>query len=112
MLKRYDLKDTCPIELSLLLMGARYKAIIVIELLGGKKRFSELKNAISGVSQKVLTQHLRLMEEHKLIERKVFAEVPPRVEYSLTETGKSLESVINTMIEWGDDYKKTFLTKK
>ena len=109
MLKRYELQNFCPIELALLLMGSRYKTIIAIELLDGKKRFTQLKNAIEGVSQKVLTEHLRLMEEYKLISREVFAEVPPRVEYSLTDTGRSLRSIIEALREWGEHYKTAHL---
>ncbi|AMC93046.1 MarR family transcriptional regulator [Erysipelothrix larvae] len=104
-----DLKDLpdCPVETSLLLMGDRWKLLIVRELLLGTKRFGELKKSLNGISQKVLTQHLRAMEESGLVNRKVYAEVPPRVEYSLTETGYSLKSVHDVLWEWGLHYKTT-----
>jgi DNA-binding HxlR family transcriptional regulator len=104
MLKRYDL-PACPVETSLMLMGDRWKVLIVRELIVGKKRFGELKKAIGDISQKVLTQHLRIMEEHGLVDRAVFAEVPPRVEYSLTGLGYSLKLILDAMWEWGENYK-------
>jgi len=104
MLKRYEL-PACPVETSLILMGNRWNLLIVRDLLTGTKRFSELKNSLAGISQKVLTQHLRFMEENGLVHREVFAEVPPRVEYSLTELGESLRSVHDAMWRWGEFYK-------
>ncbi|MDR1649375.1 MAG: helix-turn-helix transcriptional regulator [Synergistaceae bacterium] len=104
MLKRYDLPP-CPVETTLTLMGDRWKILIVRDLLTGTKRFGELRKSLTGISQKVLTQHLRIMEEHGLVNRKVFAEVPPRVEYSLTELGESLKSVHDAMWKWGEEYK-------
>jgi DNA-binding HxlR family transcriptional regulator len=74
--------------------------------LAGTKRFSELKKSLDGISQKVLTQHLRIMEENGLVNRKVYAEVPPRVEYSLTESGQSLKSIHDAMWTWGEAYKE------
>ena len=109
MLKRHNLTGSCPIELALTLIGARYKAIIVIELRSGLKRFTQLKKAIGHISPKVLTEHLRIMEEHGLVIREVFAEVPPRVEYSLTDLGRSLEPIVDCLIEWGEHYKKEAL---
>jgi len=105
MLKRYEL-PACPVETTLMLMGDRWKMLIVRDLLTGTKRFGELKKSLDGISQKVLTQHLRIMEENGLVNRKVYAEVPPRVEYSLTETGKSLRSVHDIMWQWGEKYKE------
>jgi len=101
------LKDlpACPVETTLALMGDRWKVLIVRELLTGTKRFGQLKKALGGVSQKVLTQHLRAMEENGLVHREVFAEVPPRVEYSLTEVGRSLQPVHDAMWRWGEAYK-------
>ena len=80
--------------------------LIVRELLTGTKRFGELKKSLDGISQKVLTQHLRIMEENGLVHRKVYAEVPPRVEYSLTELGRSLKSIHDAMCQWGEKYKE------
>jgi len=104
MLKKYELPD-CPVETSLILMGDRWKVLIVRDLLTGKKRFGELKKSLTGISQKVLTQHLRIMEEYGLIDRKIYAEIPPKVEYSLTEIGQSLELILNSMYKWGKEYK-------
>lgn len=94
----------CPVETTLVLMGDRWKLLIVRDLLTGKKRFSELKRSLAGISQKVLTQHLRRMEQSGLVNRKVYAEVPPRVEYSLTEIGRRLKPIHNAMWKWGSMY--------
>lgn len=107
MIKKSDLPD-CPVEISLLFVGDKWKLLIVRELLTGTKRFGELKNALTGISQKVLTQHLRIMEDNALVNRKVYAEVPPKVEYSLTEAGTSLKEIHDAMQLWGENYKKTF----
>ena len=95
----------CPVELTLLLIGDKWKVLIIRDLLTGKKRFGELKKSLNGISQKVLTQHLRSMEQSGLVHRKVFAEVPPKVEYSLTEIGMSLKSVLDVLGLWGKKYK-------
>ncbi len=105
MLTKLEL-PACPLETTLTLMGDRWKVLIVRDLLTGTKRFGELKKSLPGISQKVLTQHLRTMENPGLINRKVYAEVPPRVEYSLTETGNSLKSILRIMEQWGESYKK------
>jgi len=96
----------CPVETTLSLMGDKWKILIIRDLLGGTKRFGELRKSLTGVSQKVLTQHLRIMEENGLVNRKVFAEVPPRVEYSLTEVGHSLKTILDVMWQWGEAYKE------
>jgi DNA-binding HxlR family transcriptional regulator len=95
----------CPIETTLTLMGDKWKILIVRDLLTGTKRFGELKKSLGDITQKVLTQHLRAMEESGLVNRKVYAEVPPRVEYSLTETGLSLKTIHDIMWNWGEEYK-------
>ncbi len=95
----------CPVETTLVLMGDRWKLLIVRDLLTGTKRFGELKKSLAGISQKVLTQHLRIMEENGLVHREVYAEVPPKVEYSLTELGRSLQSIHDAMWRWGEAYK-------
>lgn len=97
---------TCPVETALSLMGDKWKLLIVRDLLTGTKRFGELKKSLNGISQKVLTQYLRAMEERGLIDRRVYAEVPPRVEYSLTELGRSLKSVHDIMWQWGEYYQE------
>lgn len=96
----------CPVEMTLSLIGDKWKVLILRDLLPGTKRFGELKRSIGSVSQKVLTAQLRDMEEKGLVIRKVYAEVPPRVEYTLTETGYSLRPVLEAMASWGAEYKK------
>lgn len=95
----------CPVETTLQLIGNKWKVLILRDLMGGTKRFGELKKSIGSVSQKVLTAQLRDMEDSGLVSRKVYAEVPPRVEYSLTELGKSLNPILAAMQEWGNGYK-------
>ena len=97
---------SCPVETTLMLISDRWKVLIIRDLLGGTKRFGELKKSIGSISQKVLTANLRSMEESGLLTRKVYAEVPPRVEYTLTETGYSLKPVLDAMVVWGTEYKK------
>ncbi len=99
-----DELTACPVETTLLLINNRWKVLILRELLDGTKRFGELKKAIGSISSKVLTSHLRSMEESGLVDREVFAEVPPHVEYTLTETGNSLKPILDAMKEWGIDY--------
>ena len=96
----------CPVETTLTLIGDKWKVLILRDLLPGTKRFGELKKSVGNVSQKVLTVQLRAMEESGLVHREVYAEVPPRVEYSLTELGKSLKPILDSMWAWGEDYKK------
>ena len=91
----------CPVETTLLLIGNKWKVLILRDLLDGTKRFGELKRSIGSVSQKVLTQQLRAMEEDGLVHREVYAEVPPRVEYSLTDLGESLKPILDAMLNWG-----------
>ena len=95
----------CPVETTLTLIGDKWKVLILRDLMPGTKRFGELKKSVGNVSQKVLTAQLRAMEASGLVNRKVYAEVPPRVEYSLTELGKSLKPILNSMCAWGKAYK-------
>lgn len=95
----------CPVETTLTLIGDKWKVLILRDLMPGTKRFGELKKSVGNVSQKVLTAQLRAMEESGLIHREVYAEVPPRVEYSLTELGKSLKPILDSMWNWGEEYK-------
>ena len=95
----------CPVETTLTLIGDKWKVLILRDLMPGTKRFGELKKSVGNVSQKVLTAQLRTMEESGLVNRKVYAEVPPRVEYSLTELGKSLKPILDSMRAWGEAYK-------
>ena len=96
----------CPVETTLLLISNRWKVLIIRELLTGTKRFGELKKSVGTISQKVLTANLRSMEESGLLTRTVFPEVPPRVEYTLTETGYSLKPVLDSMVAWGTAYQE------
>lgn len=98
----------CPVETTLSLISSRWTVLIIRELLTGTKRFNELKKSINNISQKVLTSNLRNLEENGLIERTVYAEVPPRVEYSLTKTGLSLKPILDAMWDWGINYKKSY----
>ena len=95
----------CPVETTLSLIGDKWKVLILRDLMPGTKRFGELKKSVGNVSQKVLTAQLRAMEESGLVHREVYAEVPPRVEYSLTELGKSLKPILDSMWAWGEEYK-------
>lgn len=94
----------CPVEVTLTLISDKWKVLILRDLLPGTKRFSELKRSIGHVTQKVLTAQLRQMEESGLVSRKVYAEVPPRVEYTLTELGYSLRPILDAMRVWGEEY--------
>ena len=96
----------CPVETTLTLIGDKWKVLILRDLMPGTKRFGELKKSVGNVSQKVLTAQLRAMEKSGLVNRKVYAEVPPRVEYSLTELGKSLKPSLDSLWSWGEEYKK------
>ena len=95
----------CPVETTLMLIGDKWKFLILRDLMTGTKRFGKLKKSIGSVSQKVLTAQLRDMEANGLVHRQVYAEVPPRVEYSLTELGRSLKPILDAMWTWGEGYK-------
>ena len=97
----------CPVETTLSLIGNKWKVLILRDLMEGTMRFGQLKKSVGDISQKVLTAQLRDMEESGLVDRKVYAEVPPRVEYSLTELGLSLKPVLDAMVEWGMEYKSS-----
>ena len=94
----------CPVEVTLMLIGSKWNVLIIRELLSGTKRFNELKRSITGISQKVLTAQLRDMENNGLLIRTVYPEVPPKVEYSLTELGYSLKSILEALQIWGEEY--------
>lgn len=96
----------CPVETTLTLIGDKWKVLILRDLMPEKKRFGELRRSLGGVSQKVLTAQLRAMEQSGLVSRTVYAEVPPRVEYALTEMGRSLKPILDAMWQWGEAYKR------
>lgn len=99
----------CPVEVTLQLIGDRWKVLILRDLMDGTKRFGELKKSIGSITQKVLTSNLRSMEADGLLTRKVYAEVPPKVEYTLTETSYSLKPILDSMANWGENYKSNNL---
>lgn len=100
----------CPVELTARLIGDKWRLLILRDLMTGTKRFGELKKGLGTISQKVLTAQLRDMEAKGLVNRTVYAEVPPKVEYSLTETGWSLKPVLDAMMQWGLEYQKNHMT--
>lgn len=101
----------CPVATTINLIGNKWKLLIIRDLLASTRRFGELRKNLEGISQRVLTQNLRELENDGLIKRKVYAEVPPRVEYSLNELGRSLLPIISTMADWGNNYKKMISNK-
>ncbi len=96
----------CPVETTLMLIGDKWKVLILRDLMDGTKHFGELKKSIGHVTQKVLTAQLRGMEDKGLLTRKVYAEMPLRVEYTLTETGYSLKPILDSMVVWGTGYQQ------
>jgi DNA-binding HxlR family transcriptional regulator len=94
--------ENCPIEAALDVIGGKWKGVILHRLLGQTRRFNELKRTIPRVTQRMLTTQLRELEKDKLITRKVYAEVPPRVEYSLTSSGESLKPVLSELLKWSE----------
>lgn len=105
-IKRENQLPACPVETALMLIGSKWKVLILRDLDGGKKRFGELKRSVGKVTQKVLTEQLREMERDGLVTRTVYAEVPPRVEYELTELGGSLRPVLRSLQVWGTEYQE------
>ncbi len=106
MLTKEELPE-CPVATTVQLIGNKWKLLIIRNMIyNGKQRFGEFLKSIPAISKKVLTDNLRALEEDGLVEREVFAEVPPRVEYSLTPLGKSLKPVLDAMLEWGMNYKQ------
>ncbi len=104
---RLEELPACPVETTLSIIRSKWQVLILRDLLAnGTMRFKELQRSIGRVSQKVLTDNLRAMEDFGIVRREVFAEVPPRVEYSLTETGRTLQPVLDAMWAWGEGYKE------
>lgn len=97
-------ETNCPVETTLELIGGKYKALILWQLSQGKLRYSQLRENLAGITPKMLTQQLRDLEAQSLIHREVYPIVPPKVEYSLTELGKSLMPVLLAMRDWGSNY--------
>ena len=107
----YEDSKTCPVEITLLLINNKWKIRIIGSLLNGTRRFNEIRRILEDISQKVLTQNLREMEKDGLINRKVYPEIPLKVEYSLTKLGYSLKPILDEMVEWGIKYEKNLLNK-
>ena len=107
MINKTDL-PACPVETTLMLIGDKWKVLILRDLRSGTKRFGELKKSVSGISQKVLTSNLRDMEGNGILTREVFPEVPPRVEYTLTDLGQSMMPIMDAMEKWGTEYQSSF----
>lgn len=97
-------RPSCAVETTIAIIGGRWKVLILRELLGGVKRFNELHRSLTGITQKMLTQQLREMEDDGIVHREVYQQVPPKVEYSLTPLGQSLEPILAIMHEWGERY--------
>ena len=111
MLTKDELPE-CPVATTVQLIGNKWKILIIRNLLTGPQRFSEIVKTVPGISKKVLTDNLRALEDDGLIEREVFAEVPPRVIYSLSQLGKTLQPILDAMRDWGIDYKNNLQTTK
>lgn len=105
MLTKEELPE-CPVATTVQLIGNKWKLLIIRNLLASPQRFTELKRTIPGISQKVLTDNLRALEEDGLVDREIFAEIPPRVVYSLSDLGNTLRPVIDAMRNWGTEYKE------
>lgn len=102
--KRYDCDFGCPVEACVEVIGGKWKGVILFHLLGGTKRFNELMRLMPDVTQRMLTRQLRELEDDQIVNRKIYAEVPPKVEYSLTDFGKTLEPVLRIIQGWGVEY--------
>jgi DNA-binding HxlR family transcriptional regulator len=101
MARNYDCHVACSVEIALDVIGGKWKGVVLYHLLGGVKRFNELRRLIPSVSQRMLTRQLRELEAHGLVNRVVYPVVPPKVEYSLTELGLTLETVLQDLRSWG-----------
>lgn len=100
---------TCPVATTVQLIGSKWKLLIIRNLLSRPWRFNELRKDLEGISQKVLTDSLRSMEEDGIITRKVYPEVPPRVEYALSDLGESMRPILDAMYQWGTEYKQNYM---
>ncbi|MCW3061273.1 MAG: helix-turn-helix domain-containing protein [Capsulimonas sp.] len=102
--KRFDCSYGCSVEATLDVIGGKWKSVILFHLLGGAKRFGELQRMLPGVTQRMLTLQLRELEEDGVVHREIYRQIPPKVEYSLTEYGQTLESILCQMREWGEGF--------
>lgn len=106
MLEVQSVAETCPVELTLNVIGGKWKPLIIFYLLDGTKRFGELQRCMPDVTRRMLTKHLRELEVDGIVHREVYKQVPPKVEYSLTEVGLTLKPVLDQMLAWGITHKK------
>lgn len=106
-MKTKDELPECPVATTVSIIGSKWKLLIIRNLLVRPWRFNELKKDLDGISQKILTDSLRSMEEDGIVTRTVYPEVPPRVEYALSELGESMRPILDAMYQWGTDYKNT-----
>jgi len=109
---RYDATPGCAVEATLEVIGGKWKGVLLFHLLGGTLRFGELRRRLPGVTQRMLTQQLRELEADGVIERTVYAQVPPRVDYALTPFGRTLEPMVRLMRDWGEAYLDTLPSAK
>jgi DNA-binding HxlR family transcriptional regulator len=98
------IRPTCEVESTIKIIGGRWKVLIIRELVSGEKRFGELQRSLQGITQKMLTQQLRELEEDGIVHREIYAQIPPKVEYSLTPLGESLKPILYAMHEWAVNY--------
>jgi DNA-binding HxlR family transcriptional regulator len=112
MTRKYNWKTGCDVEATLSVIGGRWKPILVCHLLGGRKRFGELRRLTPNATERMITLQLRELEADGVIDRHVYAEVPPRVEYEVTEFGRSLEKILVLMQEWGSAFKARRLAEE
>ena len=110
--RAYDCHYGCSVEATLDVIGGKWKGVLLFHLLSGTKRFGELRRLLPDVTQRMLTLQLRELEEAGVVHREVYREVPPKVEYSLTSFGKSLEPILLLMRDWGDQYQETLIKQK
>lgn len=110
--RQYDCRYGCAVEATLDVIGGRWKGVILFHLMEGTKRFNELHRLIEGCTQRMLTLQLRELEQDGVVNRTVYPEVPPKVEYSLTEFGRSLEPILLLMREWGEQYTAKLIQQK
>jgi len=106
MITKDEILPTCPVAVTVSIIGNKWKLLIIRNLLASKARFKDLKDGIDGISQKVLTDNLRQLENDGIIIRTSYPEIPPRVEYELSELGNSLRPIIESMRAWGTEYQK------
>ncbi|MDX2077316.1 MAG: helix-turn-helix domain-containing protein [bacterium] len=103
--------EQCPLELTIDVLDGKWKRLILYHLFDGTKRFGELQRLLTGVTRRMLTQHLRELENDGIVHREVYQQVPPKVEYSLTPLGRTLEPVLEVMLKWGKEYRQSFMAE-